>query len=65
MLEGNKCDKNLFYYGHLDKLPEIEKWTDGKEAFNPSNDDNNNLYGRGSSNGGTSLFMILSVIKAI
>lgn len=38
-VEANKSDKNVFYYGHLDKLPEVEEWTDKKEAFNPSKND--------------------------
>lgn len=66
VVEANQSGKSILVYGHLDKTPIDEEWTDGYSPYDPKIDDESKkLYARGSAFGGWSFFVVLGLIKAL
>lgn len=66
VVQGNQCDKSILVYGHMDKTPIDEEWTDGRSPYDPQIDDETKkLFARGSAFGGWSFFVILALIKSM
>ncbi len=55
---------NAMLYGHYDKQPEFEGWTDGLGPWTPALR-NGRLYGRGSADDGYAVFAALAAIAAL
>ncbi len=55
---------DILFYGHLDKQPPAEGWSEGRAAFTPTVEDNT-LYGRGAADDGYSFYAALSIAKAL
>jgi len=62
--EGNKNNKTVLMYGHADKQPPMEPWSEGLHPYKPVLKDGK-LYGRGSADDGYSTFAAIMAIKAI
>lgn len=65
-LGDNKQD-TLFFYGHLDKQPPMEGWTQGG-PYTPkfvTQDGINKLYGRGGADDGYSTYATMAAIKSL
>lgn len=62
-IPGKSAD-TVFFYGHLDKMPESEGWNDGLGPWQPviSGD---LLYGRGSVDDGYAIFSYIAAIKTL
>jgi acetylornithine deacetylase/succinyl-diaminopimelate desuccinylase-like protein len=60
IIEGE--GKNVMLYGHIDKQPHMEGWSEGLGAITPVVK-NERLYGRGSSDDGYMPFASLLAIK--
>lgn len=60
---GNSASTALVY-GHLDKQPEMEGWTNGRSAWNPRIE-GDRLYGRGGADDGYALFAAVSALRAL
>ena len=54
----------VFFYGHFDKQPEAENWTNGRRPFVPSLE-GNRLYGRGAADDGYSFYAALTALQAL
>jgi len=57
-------DDTVLLYGHLDKQPEMEGWTDGLGPWQPVLRDDR-LYGRGGADDGYAAFASLTAIEAL
>ncbi|HAW44889.1 MAG TPA: peptidase, partial [Sutterella sp.] len=57
-------DAAVGFYGHLDKLPGFEGWSDGIDAFTPRIHDGK-PFGRGGADDGYSFYLTICAIKAI
>lgn len=53
-----------FFYGHFDKQPETEGWSDGLGPWTPVVKDGR-LYGRGAADDGYSFYMALTAVKSL
>lgn len=51
-------------YGHLDKQPPMDGWTNGRSAWTPSRE-GDRLYGRGGADDGYALFSAITAIRAL
>jgi acetylornithine deacetylase/succinyl-diaminopimelate desuccinylase-like protein len=56
--------QNLMLYGHIDKQPWMEGWSEGLSPCDPVRR-GDLLYGRGSSDDGYSSFAAMLAVKAI
>lgn len=54
----------VLLYGHLDKQPEMEGWSEGLEPWKPVLE-GDRLYGRGGADDGYSAFAIVAAISAL
>ncbi|CAL7960977.1 Peptidase M20 [Gammaproteobacteria bacterium] len=61
---SSPIDKTILFYGHLDKMPESEGWTEGYSPWKPVLDQDR-LYGRGASDNGCSPFIAVAALKAL
>ena len=59
-----EINKNILFYGHLDKQPEMSGWDDDLGPYTPVIKDGK-LYGRGSGDDGYAVFSAISSILAI
>lgn len=57
-------DKTVLIYGHLDKQPEMEGWSEGFGPWTPVLKDDK-LYGRGGADDGYALFAAVAALKAL
>lgn len=57
-------ESTVLIYGHLDKQPEMDGWTNGRSAWVPSLE-GDRLYGRGGADDGYALFSAVSALKAL
>ena len=57
-------DGNVLMYGHLDKQPEMEGWSEGLGPWEPVMKDDK-LYGRGGADDGYALFASIASINAL
>src|SRR5476651_2298830 len=57
-------EATVLMYGHLDKQPEMEGWSDGLGPWQPVLKDNK-LYGRGGADDGYALFASLAALLAL
>jgi len=57
-------DDTVLLYGHLDKQPEFDGWSDGLEPWKPVIRDGK-LYGRGGADDGYAVFGSLTAIRAL
>lgn len=62
--KGGHDGKPAFFYGHFDKQPEMDGWSNGLGAFTPVIRDGR-LYGRGSCDDGYSFYSALSSVLAL
>ena len=62
--DGGRSEKTAYFYGHLDKQPEAEGWTCGREPFRPSVEDGK-LYGRGAADDGYSFYCAMAAVYAM
>lgn len=53
-----------FFYGHFDKQPEAEGWSNGRQPFVPSLEEHR-LYGRGAADDGYSFYAAITAIRAL
>lgn len=61
---GEKSEKTILFYGHLDKMPEGTGWSEGLGPWTPVIKDNR-LYGRGACDDGPASFIATTAIKAL
>jgi acetylornithine deacetylase/succinyl-diaminopimelate desuccinylase-like protein len=61
---GPPATETVLLYGHLDKQPEMEGWSEGLDPWTPVMRDGK-LYGRGGADDGYSLFASLTAILAL
>jgi acetylornithine deacetylase/succinyl-diaminopimelate desuccinylase-like protein len=57
-------DQTVLIYGHLDKQPEMEGWSEGHGPWTPVLKDGK-LYGRGGADDGYALFAAVAALKAL
>lgn len=57
-------DDTILLYGHLDKQPEMEGWSEGLDPWTPVMRDGK-LYGRGGADDGYAMFASLTAILAL
>lgn len=57
-------DKTILFYGHMDKMPEGEGWSEGLGPWKPVLKDNR-LYGRGAADDGYAALSPIIAIKAL
>jgi acetylornithine deacetylase/succinyl-diaminopimelate desuccinylase-like protein len=57
-------DETALIYGHLDKQPEMEGWSEGLGPWEPVLRDGK-LYGRGGADDGYALFAAIAALKAL
>ena len=62
--QGKTSKCVAFFYGHLDKQPEAEGWTQNRAPFKPVIE-NGRLYGRGCADDGYSVYAALTAVKAL
>ncbi|MEL1263350.1 M20/M25/M40 family metallo-hydrolase [Pseudoxanthomonas putridarboris] len=62
-MPGSSAATTLIY-GHLDKQPAMEGWTNGRSAWSPRLE-GDRLYGRGGADDGYALFAAVAAIKAL
>lgn len=63
---SSETSKNILIYGFLDKLPELENWTEGYSPYDPKQStDKKTLFGRGCSDQGWDLFSLLAIFLAM
>jgi len=62
-IDGNN-DDTVLLYGHLDKQPEFDGWSDGLTPWEPVIRDGK-LYGRGGADDGYAVFGSLTAIRAL
>lgn len=56
--------ETVLFYGHFDKQPEMEGWSEGLSAWQPTLV-GDKLYGRGGADDGYAVFSAISAIKAL
>lgn len=56
--------RTAFFYGHLDKQPELEGWSEGLSPWNPVIR-GDLLYGRGAVDDGYNFYAVMSAVKAL
>lgn len=61
---GGHKGRPAFFYGHLDKQPETEGWSEGLGPWTPAVR-NGRLYGRGSADDGYSFYLSLTAASAL
>lgn len=61
---GGHSGRPVFFYGHFDKQPETEGWSEGLGPWTPVVRDGR-LYGRGASDDGYSFYSALTAVKAL
>jgi acetylornithine deacetylase/succinyl-diaminopimelate desuccinylase-like protein len=61
---GSAASDTVLYYGHLDKQPPMEPWSDGLGPFKPVIRDGR-LYGRGGADDGYAIFASILSLKAL
>lgn len=61
---GGHTGRPVFFYGHFDKQPETQGWSEGLGPWTPVVKDGR-LYGRGSSDDGYSFYTALTAIQAL
>jgi acetylornithine deacetylase/succinyl-diaminopimelate desuccinylase-like protein len=61
---ADSSNKTVLMYGHLDKQPPFEGWTDGLGPYIPVIRDGR-LYGRGGADDGYAIFSAITAIKAL
>ncbi len=54
----------VFFYGHLDKQPEAEGWSNGRKPFEPVVE-GNCLYGRGAADDGYNFYAAITAVSAL
>ena len=54
----------VFFYGHLDKQPEADGWSNGRKPFEPSVE-GNRLYGRGAADDGYNFYAAMTAARAL
>lgn len=57
-------DRSVFFYGHLDKQPEAEGWSNGRQPFVPSVE-GDRLYGRGAADDGYNFYAAMVAVYAL
>ncbi|MGZ8218221.1 M20/M25/M40 family metallo-hydrolase [Methylomagnum sp.] len=57
-------DDTVLIYGHLDKQPEMDGWSDGLGPWTPVLKDDK-LYGRGGADDGYALFAAVAAVRAL
>ncbi|MFH9618381.1 M20/M25/M40 family metallo-hydrolase [Streptomyces pratensis] len=62
--EGTRAQETVLFYGHLDKQPEGDGWTDGRTAWEPVFD-RDRLYGRGGADDGYALPASVTAVRAL
>ena len=62
--EGARRDETVLFYGHLDKQPEGDGWTEGRSAWEPAFD-GTRLYGRGGADDGYALPAAVTAVRAL
>lgn len=62
--QGGHDGRPAFFYGHFDKQPEMDGWSDGLGPFNPVVR-GGRLYGRGACDDGYSFYSALSSVLAL
>ncbi len=60
----NTPDRTVFFYGHLDKQPPADGWSEGLGPWSPVVR-NGSLYGRGCSDDGYSVYAAVTMIRAL
>lgn len=55
---------SVYFYGHFDKQPEGEGWSNGRQAFEPSVE-GERLYGRGAADDGYNYYAALTAVLAL
>lgn len=60
----NNVSDSVLFYGHLDKQPEAQGWSNGRKPFIPTQE-GNRLYGRGCADDGYSFYAAVTAIKAM
>ncbi len=61
---GKPDSAAAFFYGHLDKQPEAEGWSNGRKPFEPSLE-GERLYGRGAADDGYNFYAAMSAVKSL
>lgn len=61
---GGHTGRPVFFYGHFDKQPETEGWSDGLSPWTPVIREGR-LYGRGASDDGYSFYATLTAVQAL
>ncbi|MBO1334765.1 M20/M25/M40 family metallo-hydrolase [Streptomyces sp. VRA16 Mangrove soil] len=61
---GSRTDETVLFYGHLDKQPEGDGWSEGRSAWEPVFD-GTRLYGRGGADDGYALFAAFTAVRAL
>ncbi|MBK7535759.1 MAG: M20 family metallopeptidase [Myxococcales bacterium] len=61
---GGKADDAILLYGHLDKQPEMEGWSEGMGPWTPVLQ-GERLYGRGGADDGYAIFASLTALGAL
>ena len=61
---GGHSGRPVFFYGHFDKQPETQGWSEGLGPWTPVVKDGR-LYGRGSSDDGYSFYTALTAVRAL
>ncbi len=56
--------QNILFYGHLDKQPETQGWSNGREPFKPVIE-GHRLYGRGCADDGYSVYTAFTALAAL
>lgn len=64
IVEPSQKTKTNMIYGHFDKQLADEKWSEGLSPYSPVQKDNN-LFGRGSSEGGFSFIASILMLKSL
>jgi acetylornithine deacetylase/succinyl-diaminopimelate desuccinylase-like protein len=59
-----KYTKTILMYGHMDKQPPLDKWSEGLGPYTPVLKDGK-LYGRGGADDGYAIFSCIIAIKAL
>ncbi len=60
----DRSDDTVLLYGHLDKQPEMEGWSEGKGPWIPVLE-GDKLYGRGGADDGYAIFASLTAIRVL
>lgn len=64
-IAGSSADaKTVLFYGHFDKQPHMEGWSEGLGPITPVVKDNR-LYGRGGADDGYAIYAIIACIKLL